>query len=512
MKAKYGSDFEPLRGKHAGFTFTPSRQANSVQKTASASRTRYSNQLRRMQCNQKAITNWRNMSVSSQAAWLLFASTYPQPSEKNPDYNLNGYQLFVRRNTYHFLHEGLQADFIEFPVMESLPEPTFFAEVSADGMCLNVTDWYIENFGILPKTGSFLLCRIVPMATNSGQFFTPYSATLEVTSDFIDGLFLSLNFSGALPDITFSVYLSAPVHAGRIYNVSKFRFMGCFKPTKFVQLTDTPSEYVGQSGKFVAVNADENALEFVNAGGGGLNCSDLDDCSIIQNLNSSVSQMAEILVPSADISIPAVHYGMLYNAYTAKSAMLPSSSEWRCLTWADWNAFKAYVSSIGKTGNDLKDTGDSYWSSAIGLNTLKFFGRGAGVFQVDGNYSRMRVYNYMWSADYPSRPERAYVFYLYSSSSTFAYLSASTQWNRAYSIRLCRDAVGIPDGTVGFYVGNDSRVYRTTHIGGLEILADNLAETKFSDGSLIPYYDNGSDFVAQSSAACIAPNADISNV
>ena len=38
----------------------------------------------------------------------------------------------------------------------------------------------------------------------------------------------------------------------------------------FLNLTDTPSSYIGQAGKTVAVKADETGLEFVTGGGGGI--------------------------------------------------------------------------------------------------------------------------------------------------------------------------------------------------------------------------------------------------
>lgn len=38
--------------------------------------------------------------------------------------------------------------------------------------------------------------------------------------------------------------------------------------TTFLSLTDTPSTYVGQAGRYVRVNAGETALEFVVGGGG----------------------------------------------------------------------------------------------------------------------------------------------------------------------------------------------------------------------------------------------------
>ena len=264
MKVKYHESFVPLKNKHHGYTFVPSGYGNPAMSGQKSGRKRYELQWLRMQCNQKAVTQWRNMSTASKNAWYLFAATYPQPSKKDPNVYLSGYQLFVKRNTYKFLHDGINSDFIENPELTELANPDFSAEINDNGMCLDVTEWYLKNFGILPEVGEFLLCRIIPMAADSGQFFAPLVATLEVDEVFVDGLFLSLFFNGHAPGVVFSVYLSRPVHAGRSYNKTKYRYMGCFKPTQFIQLTDTPDEYTGQAGKFVAVKETEDGLEFIS--------------------------------------------------------------------------------------------------------------------------------------------------------------------------------------------------------------------------------------------------------
>lgn len=70
-----------------------------------------------------------------------------------------------------------------------------------------------------------------------------------------------------------------------------------------------------------------------------------------------------------------------------------------------------------------------------------------------------------------------------------------------------------------YYYGNDGKVYRTTKIGTQVWVADNLAETKWSDGSWIQGYDGGvytpiSDvnWVALTTAALCAYGDDISNI
>jgi hypothetical protein len=63
--------------------------------------------------------------------------------------------------------------------------------------------------------------------------------------------------------------------------------------TSFLGLSDTPSSYTDQAGKVVAVNAGENALEFIEAGGGG-------DVGGLYGLNKETLSADKTLVPDTD--------------------------------------------------------------------------------------------------------------------------------------------------------------------------------------------------------------------
>ena len=67
---------------------------------------------------------------------------------------------------------------------------------------------------------------------------------------------------------------------------------------------------------------------------------------------------------------------------------------------------------------------------------------------------------------------------------------AATNGGGAYlecglSLRLVKDSTTLTEGQTGVYKGNDGTYYRTVCIAGLEVLAENLAETLFRDGSEI---------------------------
>lgn len=512
MKVKYSDEATPLRNKHSGYTFIPSGYGNPVLSGQKSGRYRYILQHLRMQCNQKAITNWRNMSEDVKSAWSAFASDFPQPSKKDPNVFLTGYQLFVKRNTYEFLHEGINAPFVEFPELVSLPNPTFSASIGIDGMCLDVTEWYSRNFGILPNVGDYLLCRILPMAEFSGQFFAPYVATLEVTEVFIDGVFLTLNFTGSAPGIVFSVYLSRPVRAGRSYTDTKYRYMGCFKPTQFVQLTDTPEDYTGESGKFVAVKSDESGLEFVEAGGGSFDCSDLEDCDQYQSIVSNIELLNLQVSALSFISIPAVNFGLLYNGPAVVDSKNLAPAGWHVLTKAELDSISTALGGDSVSGGKLKETGFIHWNSPNtgATNSSKLNFRGGGNITSSGSFSSLKVLGRFYTSTSPSTSRLNYGQLRNTNDDLITYNNLIYPYG--CSVRLVKDSTDLVDGETGSLLGNNNRVYRTMCINGIEIMADNLCETLFRDGSPITKITSSGDWASYSDSHYCAYDFDNDNV
>ena len=233
-KIKYDPAAEPLTNKHYGFTFQQNNSGSIMFPSSRNSRTRLPNQSNRQHNLQRAIMHWRNMDAATQTAWNDFAAAYPQPSKKNPTVFLTGYQLFLKRNHYIFLMDGIEADFMTEPVMEDLPTPNPTFNLDTGDNCIDITEEYIKNFGILPSPGQFVLFVAVPMSTRSGQFFAPIIQTLEVEAIYIDGFFLNLTVPGNVENITFSVYCSKPVYQSVSYAGTKVRFMGCFGTKVFL--------------------------------------------------------------------------------------------------------------------------------------------------------------------------------------------------------------------------------------------------------------------------------------
>ena len=81
-----------------------------------------------------------------------------------------------------------------------------------------------------------------------------------------------------------------------------------------------------------------------------------------------------------------------------------------------------------------------------------------------------------------------------------------------YSVRPIKNLTTLSHGETGTYTGNDGKIYRTICIGTQEILADNLAETKYRDGSDIPIVTDNAAWAALTTGARCAYDNDINNV
>ena len=186
------------------------------------------------------------------------------------------------------------------------------------------------------------------------------------------------------------------------------------------------------------------------------------------------------------------YMGFLYNWYAvdggsgslaAPNAHIPSSTE--------WSAFKDYLTSIypDNEGSLLKIPGFIYWSSPnIGAsNSTGFNARGAGYRFSDGSYGQWGFNTVWWASDQADVSSAYLVNLNYDAAGFYADLDSKLV---GYSVRLIVDAPIEVSGDNGIYVGNDGTRYpckRYPYLGdGVFWLTENLYETKYSDGSLIP--------------------------
>jgi hypothetical protein len=172
-------------------------------------------------------------------------------------------------------------------------------------------------------------------------------------------------------------------------------------------------------------------------------------------------------------------------------------------------------------GGKLKETGFTHWDTPNtgATNEVGFNGRGGGYRNIFGfGYLKQIA---IYALNYLTYNEHN-VFYIFSDDSQLWDDGENNEVG--VSIRLVRPATlseqALTDGTAcDPYIGNDGKVYRTVKIGTQVWLADNLAETKWSDGNWIAGFDGGTytpisnaAWAALTTAALCAYDDDLANV
>ena len=183
------------------------------------------------------------------------------------------------------------------------------------------------------------------------------------------------------------------------------------------------------------------------------------------------------------ITYPTIEYGLLYNQYTVLDSRKISSSDDWVVPFVQTN-FYNYISG---DGGSLKKTGYTYWDSPNtgATNEYLFNAVGAGNRETTGVFSKQNQFMGWWE----SRSGGAAGWVVYNDSSFYVYhgsISYTRNPKEGISVRLTKTAVGVPDGTTTTYTGNDGKVYLAVAINGLYWLAENLAETKYRNGDIIP--------------------------
>lgn len=205
-----------------------------------------------------------------------------------------------------------------------------------------------------------------------------------------------------------------------------------------------------------------------------------------------------------------VSYGLLYNGYVAADARKISSND-------DWVVARRYYEAddlanfIGASiaGGALKIAGTEYWDSpnTDAVNTYGFNAKGAGWrLGSDGTFSGFKQSFY-----FGLTPDTGGALSLaYNSAAAVMGGGISSDWG--VSIRLCNPSTLKSNGETGTYTGNDGKVYQTVVINGVEWITENLAETKYRNGDLIPEVTDNAAWSELTTGARCAPNGDSNNV
>lgn len=178
-------------------------------------------------------------------------------------------------------------------------------------------------------------------------------------------------------------------------------------------------------------------------------------------------------------------------------------------------------------GAKLKEIGSQYWDNITGneTNEFNFNGRGSGgrlYYGLFGEldegifYPILKFELDIWTLKQDESQLPSLEYCVLELSSGIDNVSSGTNPFPAYfgfSIRFVRNAtteeLALADGTYcSVYVGNDLIEYKTVKIGSKVWLAENLKETKWSDGTDIPNVTDNTAWSLLQSAACCDINND----
>lgn len=181
---------------------------------------------------------------------------------------------------------------------------------------------------------------------------------------------------------------------------------------------------------------------------------------------------------------------------------------WAVPSQTNMNTLSTYLGGASVAGGKVKETGTTYWNSPNtgATNEVGFNARGAGSRDWEiGVFVGLEQLLNLWTTTINGFGEPLSATLSRSSSVVAINGILREQGN---SIRPVRTATAaeqlLDDGLItATYTGNDGKVYRCTKIGTQVWVADNLAETKWSDGSWIKGYDGGT-YTAISDAAWAA--------
>lgn len=203
-------------------------------------------------------------------------------------------------------------------------------------------------------------------------------------------------------------------------------------------------------------------------------------------------------------------YGLLYNWYAATDVRNIAPAGWHVPTIYEFQTLADAIGANGiydganTIGGKLKEIGFTYWNSpnTDATNEVYFNARGTGSRSTNGIYSSLKHTGSFWTTtDFFGYGVRAGLF---SDDNSFQCSLDGLNKYLGYSLRLLKDNQ-IDTGTM---VGNDGKVYPTVTIGTQVWLAQNLMETRYRDGSLIPEVTDNAGWAALTTGALCAHNND----
>lgn len=217
-------------GKQNGFCITESRIGTSCRCTPRLRQFRTKGQLYSELLQMSGCRHWQAMSDAERLNWINWVTYLPQPTLKDVAVSLRPYQNFIKRNFYlqEFYNDAslwmtnpnlvtysesslLVRCFVSSTAislnLEFTPEnenldctlklskvisagmlfmrdlTNFMFAVKATNQEIDITERYLEVFGLLPPVGSYLFFESVICGSDNGQFWFPFQ-TRVITEAF----------------------------------------------------------------------------------------------------------------------------------------------------------------------------------------------------------------------------------------------------------------------------------------------------------------------------------------
>jgi len=222
------------------------------------------------------------------------------------------------------------------------------------------------------------------------------------------------------------------------------------------------------------------------------------------------------------LEISEIKYGYLYNYYSARGdkdgnatqeTSITSSNDWvlpsivNCRTLSDYLGIPGDYSINNDAGIHMKESGTTYWAAENGSdNSSGFNARGAGGRSIfTGLFGGINESTSYWLSNNSSVSGSTAELDVTADG----FLTSGGYLNPTIgkSVRLIKTSTTLTHGQTGLYTGNDGKLYRTICIGTQEWLADNLAETKYRDGTTIPIETDNTEWSNLTTGArCVYDN------
>jgi uncharacterized protein (TIGR02145 family) len=239
------------------------------------------------------------------------------------------------------------------------------------------------------------------------------------------------------------------------------------------------------------------------------------------------------------LHLPQISYGRLYNWWAASHANIapvgysvPTNAQWTTLTdyiiaeiaaerlpdVGEGNVLKSQRQSGASGDPIIPTTTHPYWAADAthyGRDSVKFTALPGGLRNTAGSFYDMSYYGYWWSS---SQSDASSAWYRRMFATATIVLRFNLSKSYGFSVRFMRTATAFEqshfaDGEfVGQVMDVDGNVYDLVKIGTQVWSVQNLATTRYNDGTAIALVTDNAAWAALETPAYCNYNNDVTNV